>query len=804
MKKLILLLAFACSAQDPIGATHSALGELPITDVSTVVAANHPAPVGESGVWYDATHNTFGTPSASGGAMRIDDGGFTNGVYALFSGAIPTTGAYRLQATVHVVESEATETGGIRTYQMGAATGSSAVHRGLGASALAGLGSSADYIGLTPGDDTGAGPQVLATAEFEASAGDDVLVAFGTDVTSGTWSGGAGFWSGAYVIVESIALVPADPTEIVDDDEGAPRFASNAPWSASSGAGFGAGHYHFASTGSDRTATWEAALEPGVWDAQVFYRAGTNRASAAHYVLESDGAARSHRVNQRAGGGTWVDIGQVEVGVSGSARVTLDASASAPLGRVVIADAVRFVPGVAPVPNAPEIRLAVATLFDEVDNVEAITAMVDDIALRRYNAVAVHTRYRGDATYFPNRVDGRYPNGEPRNASVGDVDVLQAFIDAGHARGLAVYAYVNTHLVTDGADEVAAPNHVANLHPEWRTYAYGGGTPHVQTTADDPEGVWMDPALPAVRRHLEDVVGDIATNYDIDGVILDRIRYPQTTFTRPNRDFGYHPDAVRAFNRRYRKTGLPDPYDADWIAFRQDAITQTVGAIHDRLASIDPEMLLLAYPIGRLSDAIGFNYQDWPQWLAGRHIDGVLPQIYTDDLGLFADRVAEHRAAYAGDRLLGVTLDAFRPGVDLAAQIETARALGLDGTSPFRHGTLVSMGVAGQLADAWTGPAPFPATPWKGASIARLNVADACETGDPRRWGVVNPNAWSIEVEWSTLSGESARYFAPPGESSFSAPAHPFLDLAALAWRDHRGRPQVGVALHHDWLCARR
>jgi uncharacterized lipoprotein YddW (UPF0748 family) len=95
--------------------------------------------------------------------------------------------------------------------------------------------------------------------------------------------------------------------------------------------------------------------------------------------------------------------------------------------------------------------------------------------------------------------------------------VLDEYVARGHAAGLKVFASVNTHLVTEGDDAVAEPAHVVNTHPEWRTYAYRGGAPAMQTTADDPEGLWIDPQLPAARAYLVAVIADLAANYSIDG-----------------------------------------------------------------------------------------------------------------------------------------------------------------------------------------------------------------------------------------------------------------------------------------------
>jgi uncharacterized lipoprotein YddW (UPF0748 family) len=730
--------------------------------------------------------------------MRIDDGGFVNGVYAIYPAAVPADGRYTLAVTMHVVESSATTTDGIDTYQVGVAIGASAAHRGPGTSAVAPLPIHARYAGLTDADDSALPTQTLVTPEFDAVAGDDLLVGFGTDVTSGAWNAGSGFWNGGYVLVGAIRLVPVavvDPLNTIDDDDGAPGFTQAGAWTVSSGIGWDGGHYRFASSGAASTARWSATLEPGFYDVEVFYRAGTNRARAAHYTV-TGATAFTATIDQATRDLEWVRIGLVEA--AGDVSVELSAEASLPAGTVVIADAVRFVPSAGPPPiDPPEMRLAAITVFDPIDDVWAIRSLVDSLADLHYNAIAVHARFRGDATYIPNRTDATYPNSEPRSPAAGEVDVLAEFVEHGHRRGLKVFAYVNTHLVTEGDDVVEASSHVVNTHPEWRTYAYNGGAPVVQTTAHDPEGLWLEPALPAVQRYLSDIVGDIASNYAIDGVILDRIRYPQTAFTRANRDFGYHPDALRTFNFLYGKTGIPDPADPDWIEFRQRAITETVGAIYQRLHEVDPEMQLLAYPIGRFDDALRFNYQDWPRWLAENRIDGVLPQIYTTSTSDFEARVAQHRAAYEGERLLGATLNAFTAGVDLEAQIDLARTGGLDGTSPFRHGVMSGLGYLEPLRRGWDGIAEWPSTPWKTTPLTRLEIAPDCVRDGRTRFRIENANEIPVDVDWWSTSG-SGEHIATSGTSFLDAGTRP-VEAALITWRDEIGRLQAAASISFPW-----
>ena len=188
-----------------------AAGTVSVTDFSSpILAMSHPSGTGVYGTWYDADESAFAADPVAATlegspAIQISDGGFTNGVYAIFGGAIPATGNYRIEVRMHVVEGDQLD--GIRAYHIGAAVGTAAVHRGANPSAVPPLSIVGDYPALTAGDDTALGPVTVSTGTFAASAGDDLLIAFGTDVSSGDWNLDAGSFGTSHVVVGDVMLV---------------------------------------------------------------------------------------------------------------------------------------------------------------------------------------------------------------------------------------------------------------------------------------------------------------------------------------------------------------------------------------------------------------------------------------------------------------------------------------------------------------------------------------------------------------------------------------------------------------------
>ena len=184
-----------------------------------VVAVNHPHPDNggtnaSAPTYHDISENAFATPSAGtlGGsaALKIDDGGFTNGVYSIYSAVVPATGLYTLSADMLVND---TETSQMTAYQMGVIV--NGAHRGPNPSKIADATIVANYSGpLTSGALDATTTETVTTGSFSANAGDSLLIAFSTDVTSG-YDGNAGFWNSASVLVDNIMLnVVPEPSSL--------------------------------------------------------------------------------------------------------------------------------------------------------------------------------------------------------------------------------------------------------------------------------------------------------------------------------------------------------------------------------------------------------------------------------------------------------------------------------------------------------------------------------------------------------------------------------------------------------------
>ena len=191
------------------------------------------------------------------------------------------------------------------------------------------------------------------------------------------------------------------------------------------------------------------------------------------------------------------------------------------------------------------------------------------------------------------------------------------------------------------------------------------------------------PSNPVNRRYELDAILE-AAEYDVDGIHLDYIRYPDASAC-------YCAGCRRRFSQWLAKPirAWPDDVRAGawrgaYTAWRRDQITTFVRAVRNAARAANPALRVSAavYPLHPdCADSIG---QDWALWLKEDLVDFVCPMNYESRAGALGALVARQLALpdtagrlYPG---LGVTaMDSQLSADQTIEQIRRVRAAGAGG-----------------------------------------------------------------------------------------------------------------------------
>jgi uncharacterized lipoprotein YddW (UPF0748 family) len=285
-----------------------------------------------------------------------------------------------------------------------------------------------------------------------------------------------------------------------------------------------------------------------------------------------------------------------------------------------------------------EDRILWYSVGDGLTNTANIQNAINFAVANRFNGICYLARYRADAFYLTNRDYSTYANPEPEKSSS---DPLQYVIDRGREAGLRIYVSFGCFLVTDGSNTY--PSHLPSGSVTWRysgsspdtSYLPTAGYPRAMTTADSSEGLWADPGRNDVNAYTRNVLKDLVQNYDIDGVILDRIRYPGDSIPHQTEAYGYNPQALSDM-------GLtnPAPNATSFNTARRNAITNFISGARGDVHAMKPWIIFGAAPIvysTTLNSTYNSVFQYFPSWNSGsnsNHVSGfgildlIAPQYY--------------------------------------------------------------------------------------------------------------------------------------------------------------------------------
>lgn len=191
-------------------------------------------------------------------------------------------------------------------------------------------------------------------------------------------------------------------------------------------------------------------------------------------------------------------------------------------------------------------------------------------------------------------------------------DPLQFAIEEAHKRGIELHAWLNPYRInattSDGGDYYHS-THIYREHPEW-AIEYSNGKKI------------LNPGRPEVMSYIADVVEDIVSNYNVDGIHFD--------------DYFYSYD------------GTSSSLDADEYAaygggmslsdWRRDNINRMIDSVYTTIQNVKPTVRFGVSPFGIYKngvpsgivglDAYSTIYCDPLAWLEDGTVDYLTPQLY--------------------------------------------------------------------------------------------------------------------------------------------------------------------------------
>lgn len=306
---------------------------------------------------------------------------------------------------------------------------------------------------------------------------------------------------------------------------------------------------------------------------------------------------------------------------------------------------------------------------------EGVKALVDKLSDVGFNAVLVEVFYRGE-TIYPSSFLASLGLKEQMEAFSG-WDPLLVLTDLAHQKGMEVHAWFDVaYLGLNGPDQIL------EKYPAWSIYTREGKNFYRQ---GENAFFFLCPGHPGVLDFFQNLLGEMASKYEIDGIHLDYLRFPDPALA----DVCY--DSIH--RKEFFELEGEDPLNLDplvdqelyrkWNDYRANLITDFLSSLSGYLRSFYPkiELSVAVWPRG-FPLGLNPNYlQDWPRWAKENLVDVLVPMVYTS-------RVSELKGLLVWVKYFLEEETAFWAGLqaynlsspeELVSQIKASRQFGPEG-----------------------------------------------------------------------------------------------------------------------------
>ncbi|MBR1387830.1 MAG: family 10 glycosylhydrolase [Alloprevotella sp.] len=225
------------------------------------------------------------------------------------------------------------------------------------------------------------------------------------------------------------------------------------------------------------------------------------------------------------------------------------------------------------------------------------------------NTILFQTRLRGTVAYRSEIEPFDYVFAGKSCADPG-YDPLAFAVEQAHRRGMELHAWVVAFPVCRLSDmKSLGAKALPRLHPE--------------LCYKSQELYLMDPGQPGTADYLARLCVEIASRYEVDGIHLDYIRYPEN---------GIRFDDRHTYSRYGKGTPLKQ--------WRRENVSHVVETVAEAVRAVRPDIRLSCSPVGKYDDTARYSSKGWNaftavcqdpvEWVEKGWMDVLFPMMYFD------------------------------------------------------------------------------------------------------------------------------------------------------------------------------
>ncbi|OUL17770.1 glycoside hydrolase family 10 protein [Nostoc sp. 106C] len=264
----------------------------------------------------------------------------------------------------------------------------------------------------------------------------------------------------------------------------------------------------------------------------------------------------------------------------------------------------------------------------------------------------------------------------------GGGDVLDKLIKLAKPKSLSIVPWFEYGFMTPPNSELA------RRYSDWLTIGQEGIKSIKEIPPEEIDNshiskqAWLNPLHPQVQEFIQELIVEVVSNYDVDGIQLD------DHFGMPVQ-FGYDAFTVELYRQEHQGKSPPkNPFNPEWMHWRADKITDFMAAIYQAVKAVKPHVKISLSPN---SQAFAYKYylQNWEDWVKKGLVDELILQVYRDNKRSFIAELEKPAVEFARSQIpvgIGISTGTLRDSVDIAQvkeQVQVVRDRKFPGISFF-------------------------------------------------------------------------------------------------------------------------